>query len=548
MRGIVLLTATVLGTLVPGRYAVARAQTSGSRPPAGPRTRAEVTHFTETSHYGDVTSFLDTLRQNGAPVTLRSLGTTKEGRDIPVVIASRPRVATPAEARALGRPIVYVNANIHAGEVEGKEAMLAMLRDLSADTHANVLDSLVLIIVPDYNADGNDKFAAQAINREEQNGPERVGTRANAMGLDLNRDYVKAEAPETRGALALFNAWRPDVYVDLHTTDGSYHGYALTYSPSLSPAAPLGVYMRDMLATLRTQLRTRARVETFDYGNFDTEDGERDITDSVKRAWYTYDFRPRFGTNYYGIRGGISILSEAFSHDPFERRVASTDAFTRAVLSFTAERAKEIRRVVDSARNARPRAIPLDAVVTTEPRHDTVLVERLVRTGDSALTQPGVPKGVRRTGRISAQAMPVYDRFEGRRMVTRPLGYVIAASDTAVLARLALHGIQFTSVRDGAQMGLESYTIDSIVHASSPFQGHHATRLVGRWTSPIRTRLGADTLRYVSTDQPLGTLAVYLLEPESADGLVTWNVLDPELRVGGAFPVRRVVGNSHGSK
>lgn len=538
IRGIVLLTGAALGVLVCSGYDVARAQSTAPPHSARPQTRAEATHFTETSHYDDITAFLDTLRRNGAPITVLSLGRTKEGREIPVVIASRARLMTPDKARAVGVPVVYVNANIHAGEIEGKEAMLAMLRDLSADTHGNVLDSLVLIVVPDYNVDGNDKFAAQAINRDEQNGPELVGTRANAMGLDLNRDYVKAEAPETRLALTLFNSWQPDVYIDLHTTDGSYHGYALTYSPSLSPAAPLGDYTRAMLAAVRTRLRTRAHVETFDYGNFDTDDGERDITDSVKHAWYTYDFRPRFGTNYYGIRGGIAILSEAFSHDPFERRVASTDAFVRTILSFTAEHAREIRHAVDSARNARPPSIPLDAVVTTEPRHEAVLVERLVRTGDSTLTQPGVPRGVRRTGQISAQEMPVYDRFEGRRSVSRPLGYVIVESDTAVLARLSLHGIQVTRMRDGEQMMLESYIIDSVIHATASFQRHHVTRLAGHWTSPVRIQ-GADTLCYVSTDQPLGTLAVYLLEPESADGFATWNVLDPELRVGGTFPVRR---------
>src|SRR6202022_808441 len=106
------------------------------------------------------------------------------------------------------------------------------------------------IAVPIYNAGGNERFAPQSVNRPEQNGPAMVGVRANAQNLDLNRDYVKAEAPETRASLAMFNAWNPDVFVDLHTTDGSFHGYALTYSPSLNPAAPLGDYTRTLLAEL----------------------------------------------------------------------------------------------------------------------------------------------------------------------------------------------------------------------------------------------------------------------------------------------------------
>jgi murein tripeptide amidase MpaA len=183
-----------------------------------------------------------------APLSFGSIGKTSEGRDIPYVIASRPLVSTASEAKQLGRPIVYVQGNIHAGEVEGKDALLALIRDLAFSSKPNVLDSIVLIAVPIYNADGNERFAPQSVNRTEQNGPEMVGVRPNAQNLDLNRDYVKAEAPETRASLTMFNTWDPDVFVDLHTTDGSFHGYALTHSPYFIPAAVFGgVYARDPL-------------------------------------------------------------------------------------------------------------------------------------------------------------------------------------------------------------------------------------------------------------------------------------------------------------
>ncbi|PYO50670.1 MAG: hypothetical protein DMD72_01790, partial [Gemmatimonadetes bacterium] len=224
-----------------------------------PRTRPELTRYQETSHYADVRKFLDSLRWLRAPLAFGSIGKTSEGRDIPYVIASRPVVTTPVAARSLKRPIVYVQANIHACEVEGKDALLALIRDLAFSPRPDALDSIVLIAVPIYNADGIERFASQLINRTEQNGPELVGVRANAQNLDLNRDYVKAEAPETRASLAMFNAWDPDVFVDLHTTDGSFHGYALTYSPSLSPAAVFGgVYARDsLLPILRQRMRIR---------------------------------------------------------------------------------------------------------------------------------------------------------------------------------------------------------------------------------------------------------------------------------------------------
>ncbi|MEO8576032.1 MAG: M14 family metallopeptidase, partial [Gemmatimonadales bacterium] len=316
------LAASIVGSVA---CATGSGVTTNSAASTGPRTRAERTGYLETSRYSDVIAFLDSLK--GRPeLSFGVIGKTNEGRDIPYVVASRPRVSTPDEARRLGRPIIYIQGNIHAGEVEGKEALQAVLRDLTSSTRPNALDSVVLIAVPIYNADGNERFASQEVNRGSQNGPEMVGVRANAQNLDLNRDYVKVEAPETRASLDMFNKWNPDVFVDLHTTDGSYHGYALTYAPSLNPAAPLAVYARDSIITeLRKRMQSRRGFATFDYGDFISDD-------TLSQGWVTFDSRPRFGTNYYGLRGKISILSEAFSHDSFERRVKSTEAFVHEIL------------------------------------------------------------------------------------------------------------------------------------------------------------------------------------------------------------------------
>ncbi len=215
-----------------------------------------------------------------------------------------------------------------------------------------MLDSIVLIAIPIYNADGNERFKPQSVNRTEQNGPEMVGQRPNAQMLDLNRDYVKAEAPETRASLAMFEKWNPDVFVDLHTTDGSFHGYALTYAPSLNPAArDAGAYTRDsLLPELRQRMKARDGFEVFDYGNFDTRvRGARHHGHGEAAAGTRYDHRPRFGTNYFGLRERISILSEAYSHDPFERRVKSTYAFVRELLSLMAERGARIRAIESAA-------------------------------------------------------------------------------------------------------------------------------------------------------------------------------------------------------
>jgi len=515
-----------------------------------PRTKAERTSYAETSTYADVISFIDSLQHAGVPFVREELGRTNEGRVQPLLVLSRPQVSTPEEARALNRPIVYVQANIHAGEVEGKEALLALVRDLASSPQHNVLDSIVLIAIPIYNADGNERWAPQSVNRTEQNGPESVGQRPNAQMLDLNRDYMKAEAPETRASLAAFEKWNPDVFVDLHTTDGSFHGYALTYAPSLNPAArEAGAYTRDsLLPELRRRMKARDGFEVFDYGNFDTQYEERDITDTVKRGWYTYDHRPRFGTNYFGLRQRISILSEAYSHDPFERRVKSTYAFVKELLSLMAERGAHIRALETSADSQFVRGdfatkIPIESKLMSTPLQLPVTFEVMAHTGDSSRTQPGVPRGFKRTGVMKTQTMPVYDRFEPSLSRTIPHAWLLPASDTAAIALLRLHGVRVERPSAGMTSArLSRFVIDSLRTQPKEFQGHHEMHVNGSWRDTT-SRLPTD-LVMVRGDQAQAVAALYLLDPESDDGLATWNVFDKELAPGKLFPVWRVIDDT----
>jgi len=535
VAGLSLSLSVLVGCAGAGRGPSAEPNASGSVPPPVtdarmPRTRAERTGYAETSRYDDVVAFIDSLHRLGAPIAVGTIGRTSEGRAIPYVIASRPLVSTPAAARATGRPIVYVQGNIHAGEVEGKEALQALLRDLAFQSRPNVLDSIVLIAVPIYNADGNEKFAAQARNRGEQNGPELVGQRPNAQGLDLNRDYMKADAPETRASLRMFTTWDPDVFVDLHTTDGSYHGYALTYAPSLNPAGDLGpafvggAYARDsLLPELRRRVRTRRGYETFDYGNFVSQD-------SAERGWFTYDHRPRFGTNYYALRGRIAVLSEAYSHDPFARRVASTYAFVSELLSLIAERGPRIRLLSTRADSAvaawgtgtSSAQVPVRAELTAPSYTGDVIVETLERTGDTVRTEPGVRRGMRRTGVYRHVRMPVYDRFTTTLTAPTAWGYAFGASDSSASRLLALHGVEVQRISSACSAPADTFTADSVIVSPSAFQNRRAVRVEGRWR-PADVRLDAGTY-VVRLAQPLGIVATYMLDPRSDDGLVAWNI------------------------
>jgi hypothetical protein len=512
---------------------------------SAPRTRAERSTYTETTRHDEIRPFLDSVASaSRGAVQITSMGKTTNGRELWMAIVSRPGVRTPAEAARLRRPVVYVQANIHSGEVEGKEAVLALLRDLVLDPRANVLDSLVWLVVPNYNPDGNEMVGPQAKQRYEQNGPELVGQRPNGAGLDLNRDYVKAEAPETRASLATVDAWRPHVFVDCHTTDGSFHGYALTYAPSLHPAAPLGSWSHDsLLPLLRARVAERHRYPLFPYGNFSAAYGDERLTDTVKTGWWTYDHRARYGVNLQGLTGTVAVLLEGYSHDPFERRVKSMYATLRELLSLAADPSQRVmartlaaRRAIGTMRNE----VPLGARFSTQPRRLDVVMEPLMRVADTTTrSEPGVPLGYRRTGRLVTQTMPVVDRFEPT-LTRRPSqGYAFDAALTDVVMLLRRHGVRVDSLTRARTVTVERFVVDSLRQAPRPFQGHREVTASGRWERATQELKAGSWIVRRQGDRDL--VAFQLLEPESDDGVLTWNLLDASLRAGTAAPVVRLL-------
>jgi hypothetical protein len=556
-----------------------------------PLTRAERTNFLETSHYDDVLTFIDSLKTLGAKIATGSIGKTAEGRELPYVIASRPMVSTVEEARALHRPIAYIQANIHAGEVEGKEAMLAMLRDLLFDKKHNVLDSLVLIVQPIYNADGNEAFAPQAKNRGAQNGPELVGTRQNSQHWNLNRDYVGADAPETKGSMEMLNRWNPDLFMDLHTTDGSLHGYALTYSPSLAPSAVNSIpYTTRMLATIRKRMLERDGFYVQDYGDFSqTRAGQRGgmpggalggggfgraaagrgdtaargrgrggppraslemmIADSIPKAGWvfsTYEPFARYGTNWYGLRNRISILSEAFSHDPFARRVASTYDFVSEILSYVAEHRADVMalgpqgdaKVIAWANTGSSPRLSLRSRMDTT-RVEDVRVEQLVPLTDSSKREPGM--GMRqRTGIIKNVRMPVMASFTPTLTSTLPFAYAFdERTAKAIGPQLRLHGLTVERLTAPATVTARSFAVDSVIERGRSETPRVMKDVTGTWNAAASRSLPAGTY-IVRGGQPFGLLAFYLLEPESEDGLMQWSFYDGIVAPHLDFPVLRI--------
>ena len=523
------------------------------------RTRAEITNYEETSSYADIERVIDGLRSTSALVHTESFGKTEEGRELPLLVISDPKVTTPAAARKLGRPMVFVQANIHAGEVEGKEAVLMLARRLVSGDLKPLTRQLVIMIAPDYNADGKEKVSV--MNRTAQNGPVGgVGTRENSKGLDLYRDYMKLDSVEARSLVGLFNKWDPPVIVDLHTTNGSYHANHLTYSPILNPNADARLieFTRErMLGPIRQAMLKTHHWRTYYYGNFAPEDGGGRESARVDPAnpgnvtWRTFDHRPRFGNNYAGLRNRIAILSEAYSYLDFKGRVEVTEDFVEEIWRSAAANAKQIMTLTaqaDRALSAPVSSKPIELGVDFEIRALPEPVEIVV--GD--VTKVPNPRSGREMLAMAPLAAPVmmkdYGVFAATRSLPLPKGWLIPKTTadsgrlTAALERLRLHGVEIKEVGAGAQLAVERFSIADMTKAPKPFQGHQEARLKGAFDR-IQLTVPAGSL-YIPSNQPLARLAFYLLEPESDDGLVTWNIIEEGIAAGQTYPIYRVINDA----
>ncbi|NNM27019.1 MAG: hypothetical protein HKO59_13715 [Phycisphaerales bacterium] len=502
-------------------------------PPAPIATVAERTDYRGTATHAETMQLLEAIADRSPRMTLLEIGRTFEDRSIPMAVIADPPVTDAAAAHADERLVVLAFGNIHAGEVCGKEALTRLARELAFDAEP-LLEHLIVLLVPILNGDGNDRMAPE--NRPGQVGPELgMGERPNAQGLDLNRDWVKLEAPETRALVRVLTEWDPDLTIDTHTTNGSYHCYTLTYAAPLNPSghAPSIAFVRDtLLPEVTRRMRDRTGYDSFFYGNFDR----------AQETWSTYSAQPRFGGPYRGLRGQMSVLSEAYAYASYRDRVLATHAFVREILGVLVERRVEVARLEERARletiEAGRRPQPTDIVGlrhTLAAFPEPVVLRGWVMEDVDGERRPQ-PTTEPREYRVVHRG-----RFEMTLGVPRPLGYLIPAGHDAIIENLTAHGVRIESPPPGSLL-VQPAEIIGVHRSPRPFQGHRLATLDVRFDRIRETRRHPPGTRYVPTAQPLGTLAVYLLEPQSEDGLVAWGLFDEALEVGRVFPVMRVVG------
>jgi hypothetical protein len=507
------------------------------------KSRAETTNFEETSRYEDVLQFINQLQKRSSNIRVENFGETVEKRKLPLMILSDSGISTPREAKAAGKPIIFIMGNIHAGEVEGKEAVQHLARRILFGDLKSLLSKLTILLAPIYNADGNEKFDLN--NRTAQYGPiGGVGVRENSQKFDLNRDYIKLESPEAQALVNLFNRWDPHLTVDLHTTNGSYHGYHLTWSHPLNPntdARILSFQREKMMPTIAKNLLKNHKFRSYYYGNFTgfsnlPKPGE-------KTTWEAFTHQPRIGQNYGGLRNRLTILSEAYSYLPFKRRIEVTERFVEEIFKYCAANSLQLMQLTKSADDETVRKFlgneAVEFGVAFKPQALPKPVEILV----GAVEKIKNPRnGKEMTAMIEDKFTPMkmedFGMFAATRNVKAPRAYLIEPNKP-VLEKLIQHGITVEELIWDTTIEVDSFTIETVEKSKRQFQGHFEAKITGKFNSK-KVAFPAGML-IVRTAQPLGRLVFYLLEPESDDGLVTWNFFDKYLEIGRTFPVFKLM-------
>jgi hypothetical protein len=499
--------------------------------PADLRTRAETSAYRATADYDETLAYLHLLEALSPNVKVVPFGTSEQGRAMPLVIVSKDKAFTAGAARRLAKPIVLIQSGIHAGEIDGKDASLMLLRELALGQRPQVLDASTLLFIPIYNVDGHERISRY--NRSQQDGPEEgMGFRANARGLDLNRDHLKLESAEARALVALVNDWRPHLHVDNHVSDGFDHQWVVGVAAAEAPQAPPSVdaWFRANLPPVAEATR-RAGYPVGPYL-------ELIAGDDPARGAITPPYRPRYSTGYFALRNRPSVLIETHSHKPYRMRVLGNHAWLAALLAQVARDPAALVSAVTTAEQltvarGAAGAAPSDVALRYGPDRDdptaqggppdTIAIPFFKwTTGISVVT--GGPLTTYQRGIAQQTVVPWLHWPRVSLSVSRPRGYVVLPGWPTIEARLRAQGLRVEPITIAIDAQVETMRLSSPVFGTAPYQGTIPVTSV-KVSRQLETRRIPAGALWVGADQPDFEVAVHLLEPDAPDSLLAWGYL-----------------------
>ncbi|PZO75937.1 MAG: carboxypeptidase [Sphingomonas taxi] len=471
-------------------------------------TPAERAGFATTPPYAETRAWLERLAAASPLIRIETFGRTAQGRDMLMVRASKG---------GTGKPVVLIQAGIHSGEIDGKDAGLMLLRDIALRGKDSLLDSVDLVFVPIYNIDGHE--ASSRWNFPALRGPSEKGYVATARGINLNRDYAKADAPETRAMIALLRQLDPILYVDCHVSDGLDMQYDITFTYAGWGRYAYHRATADWLTarfgpTVTTALERAGHIPTLYPSPIDTRDPVKGIRQAPEG--------PRYSTGYGDFIGVPTVLVENHMLKPYRQRVLGTYVLLEAALKLAATDRDRIAAAKATDRATRPATM----LARWKPAATPIgWIERFKGIGFETYRSAASGRMEQRwTGKPITFRMPIIGQ-DPVETVTLPTAWWVPAEQTEILDRLRLHGIRFDRITDPRTLALDRVHLrDAVVQRA---QDGRLPLKASFEHVPVTETLPAGTVR-VPSDQPLGLLAAALLEPEAPDSLLAWGFF-PEM-------------------
>lgn len=485
----------------------------------GLATLAERSGFARTGRYDEVIALCDGFaRRHPDAVRCDTFGTTPEGRPMKLLVATTSGARTPEQARERRLPVLLVQGGIHAGEIDGKDAGFLLLREvLEGKAAPGALDKLVLLFVPVFNVDGHERFGRW--NRPNQRGPEEMGWRTTAQNFNLNRDYMKADAPEMQAMLRLVDAWDPIVMMDLHVTDGAKfeHDISIQVEPLNSGDAELRRTGRALRDGIIARLATQGSLPLPFYPSF----VENDVPDS---GFVDGVATPRFSHGYFPLRNRIGVLVETHSWKDYPTRVRIT---RNTVLDLLEIAAGSGRGWLSAARAADRRAAALGGRSVPVQYQATDKVRTIDFRGYAYTRTPSDVSGtlMTRYDETTPQVwkLPLRDQIKPSVSVTAPRGgWLVPPAWAAVVEpKLAVHGIEYRRIeRALPRAKVQAWRATKTEFSAQSVESHQRLTAEGAWANDTQD-IAAGTL-FVPVAQAKARVAIGLLEPQAPDSLLGW--------------------------
>jgi hypothetical protein len=477
-------------------------------------TPSERDHLTTSPNYAETRAYLEKLAAASPLIRLKVFGQTPLGRDLIVAIVSKDDPGHPDPRFDPAKPVLLAQAGIHSGEIDGKDAGLMLLRDIAVKGKDALLERVNFLFVPIFNIDGHER--ASAFNRPNQRGPMVQGWRTTAQNLNLNRDYTKLDAPEMQAMIALIRAYQPDLYMDLHVTDGMDYQYDITYgfqgdrggwaaSPNIAKWLA-GTYRREADAALSAQGHTPGPL----IFELDPRKPEAGLVND--------GFSPRFSQTYGDMIRMASLLVENHSLKNYRRRVLGTYVLLEQSLKTLARDGAALRAAAAQDRALRPTQLP---VAWKTPEQPQSMVDFLPMAHERWRSPASGVEEVRWLGRAASPTkVPLHEVIPAHH-AERPAAYWVPPSKPEVIERLRRHGIEVETLAAPRKVTVDMLRLPEAKPAAGPFEGRF-NLAVGQPVAESREiEFPMGSVR-VPTDQPLGDLAMTLLEPQSEDSFLAW--------------------------